>query len=102
VQRSEALDWAQDARRARQRLHDDLAAGRTDLAEVLERSERDELVAAVKLLFVLESVPGARKVLTRRRLDDLGLDGRRRLGGLDADERRVVLAEFATPRGAGS
>ena len=99
MQRGAALDWAEAARSTRRQLHDELADGRVGVGAVLERAEHDELTAAVKLLFVLEALPGARKVDTRRRLAELGIDGGRRLGALDAGERAIVAAEFVRAAG---
>lgn len=92
--RDAALEWARRAREVRHSLRDELAEGRTTLEGVLERAGHDELVGAVRLGWALESLPGARKVDTRRRLAALGLDGAMPLAGLDASQRRTVLEAF--------
>jgi hypothetical protein len=71
-----------------------LAAGDTTLAETLARATTDPLVGQVKLLWALESLPGARKIDTRRRLAALGIDAAAPLAQLDGDQHAVILATF--------
>lgn len=101
MSRDDAMSWAAEARRVRHGVRDDLASGAVAIEDLLARVERDDLVAAVRLGWVLESLPGARKVDTRRRLGALGLDPAAPLGALDAADRRTVLAEFAGPGDSG-
>lgn len=93
--REDALDWARAARATRHEVREQLASGATTLAEVLDRARSDELVGAVRLGWALESLPGARKVDTRRALDALAIDGDAPLGALDDGTRRTVLDRFA-------
>lgn len=95
MSRREALDWAARCRREREAVRDRLATGSVGLADVLASADTDELVAPIRLLWVLESLPGARKVDTRRRLAALGLDGSTALGELSPADRRRLLAAFA-------
>lgn len=92
--RDAALEWAERARSMRHSLREELAAGRTTLEEVLRRAGEDELVGAVRLGWVLESLPGARKVDTRRHLDRLGIDGSAPLASLDGPTAARVLEAF--------
>jgi len=95
--RGRALEWASSARGARHEVREQLGAGRRSLADVLAQAHRDELIAQVKLLWTLESLPGARKVDTRRTLAAMGLDEARRLGTLDTATTEQLLAAFAAP-----
>ncbi|MFN7149578.1 MAG: hypothetical protein ACK4V6_08850 [Microthrixaceae bacterium] len=92
--RDAALRWAASARSTRQQVRSELATGDTTLAEVLTRATTDPLVGQVKLLWALESLPGARKIDTRRRLAALGIDAAAPLSQLDGDQHVVVLANF--------
>lgn len=94
AERDAALRWAAAVRKARAALRRDVGAGRCDLADVLDRAATDPLVGQVRLSFLLESLPGARKVDTRRHLLRLGLDGDLPLSELDDGIRQVVLREF--------
>jgi hypothetical protein len=93
--RARALEWAAAARVVRHRVRDDLSAGRTTLVEVLQQAHVDPLVGQVKLRWVLESVPGARKVDTRRALGAIGVDEGTRLAALDAATTARLLEVFA-------
>jgi guanylate kinase len=101
--RAAAFDWADRRRRARARLREDLGAGRRTLAELLEVARDPDPVdpedpAAVKVLVVLESLPGARKVATRRRLAGIGVPETLPLGQLDDDQRAALLRVFGPPQ----
>ncbi|MHB1138776.1 MAG: integration host factor, actinobacterial type [Microthrixaceae bacterium] len=98
--RGAALDWAGRARRARHDTREQLRDGELALAQVLDAAATDELVGELKLLWVLESLPGARKVDTRRRLGELGLREAARLRSLDEPTRRVVLDTFGPEGGS--
>jgi hypothetical protein len=98
--RGRALAWAAHLRGVRSSLREDLGAGTTDLGAVLGR-RGDPAVGAVHLLWVLESLPGARQVPTRRALAAMGIGERTPLAGLSDAEVAAVLERFG-PRGAGS
>lgn len=92
--RARALEWADRARRRRFELRQELSGGRVDLAAVLAEGAVDELTGRVRLGWVLESLPGARKVDTRRQLGRLGLGERILLADLDDASRGLLEAEF--------
>ena len=93
-----AHSWAAGFRARREELRRELAAGTLTLADVLDRAD-DTDDGAVKLLFVLESLPGAGKVATRRRLAQLDLPETAPVRSLSAEQRRTVLEEFPVPIG---
>jgi hypothetical protein len=91
--RDAAFRWAAAARSTRHLVRSELAAGDATLAQVLARATSDPLVGQVKLLWALESLPGARKIDTRRRLAALGIDAATPLAQLDRAQRDAVLAD---------
>ena len=93
-----ALEWAAAARDRRAEVLDALSDGRTSLSEALELGTVDPLVGLVKVLVVLEALPGARKVDTRRTLTALGLDGRTPLDALDGPRRDLLVRTFPLGR----
>lgn len=97
AERTAALDWAQVARARRAKVRDDLRDGSTDLASVLSERRSDEALGAVRLLWVLESVPGARKISTRRALDAMGVDHATPIGSIDDELAAVLLDRFGDP-----
>lgn len=94
--REHALAWAAEARGVREQTRVELSSGAVRLVDVLDSGSEDPLLGAVRLLWVLESLPGARKSDTRRALVALGLDGDRAIGQLSSPERAAVLERFAS------
>lgn len=93
-QRGEAVAWATAARDKRHRCRVALRNGSMNLDDVLQQGVTDELIARLTLLWVLESLPDAGKVATRRRLAELGLDGSMMLRDLDPEALATVRREF--------
>jgi ribosomal protein S13 len=52
------------------------------------------MVAGIKILTVLEMVPGVGKVRARRLLEAAGIDEAERIDQLDEDRRRGLLREL--------
>lgn len=92
-ERAAAFRWAASVRARRAELRRELSSGERTLGDVL-RGADPSADGAVKVLFVLESLPGARKVTTRRRLADLGIAGAAQLRDLSAAERDLLQREF--------
>jgi hypothetical protein len=91
MSRRAALAAAEDVRRRRAEVVGEIAAGRVTLDEAFELADLDELVARVKLLSLLESVPGVGKVGSRRMLASLGIPESTRTGAVGPDDRRRLL-----------
>lgn len=72
-----------------------MGSGATTLSVVLDDAPTDDLLGRLRLLWVLESLPGARKIDTRRTLGRLGIDGDRALATLDDTTLRTVRETFA-------
>lgn len=64
--------------------------GSTTLAELLEQAEREESVGKMKVLAVLESLPGIGKVEAREIMDGLEISESRRLQGLGRQQREAL------------
>ena len=65
-QRQAALEKAAVARRLRAELKEKLKMGSITLTELLHQADNDEVVGKMKVLSVLESLPGLGKVKARR------------------------------------
>jgi len=94
-QRHAALEKAARARRERAEIKDHLKSGRVTLRELLVKAESDEIVGKMKVLAVLESLPGTGKVKARRLMEHVGISETRRLQGLGAKQREALLKETA-------
>ena len=93
-QRQAALQKAAAARRQRAELKEKLKMGSTTLRELLDSAERDDVIGKMKVVSVLESLPGVGKVKARRYMDEIGISDTRRVRGLGAQQREALLKEF--------
>jgi hypothetical protein len=93
-QRQAALDKAAAARKLRAELKEKLKMGSVSFKELLEQSAGDEVVAKMKVLSVLESLPGLGKVKARRLMEDVGISETRRVQGLGEQQRRKLLEKL--------
>jgi len=94
-QRHAALEKAARARRERAEIKDHLKSGRVTLRELLVKAESDEIVGKMKVLAVLEALPGTGKVKARRLMEHVGISETRRLQGLGAKQREALLEAMA-------
>lgn len=93
-QRRAALEKAARARKVRAEIKEDLKADRLSLRELLERADSDEILAKLKVVSMLESMPHTGKVKARRLMRELDISERRRLRGLGPNQRRKLLDHF--------
>ena len=93
-QRAAALEKAAAARRARAALKVSLKTQGTSLAEVLDSGETDDAVGKMKVVAVLEAMPGVGKVRAQRLMEELEISPARRVRGLGAKQREALLREF--------
>ena len=90
-QRQAALEKAAAARRLRAELKDKLKMGSITLKELLDQASRDEVVAKMKVVAVLESLPGLGKVKARRLMEEVGISEARRIQGLGDNQRKKLF-----------
>ncbi len=93
-QRQAALDKAAAARRERAELKEKLKMGSINLKELLRLADSQEVVAKMKVLAVLESLPGVGKVKARRTMEEVGISETRRVRGLGEQQRSKLLDTF--------
>ena len=96
-QRQAALEKAARVRRERAEVKEKLKLGSLSLAELLKKAENDETVGKMKVVSVLESLPGLGKVKARRLMETVGISESRRLQGLGAKQREALLEAAARP-----
>jgi hypothetical protein len=95
-ERQAALDKAAAVRRLRAELKEKLKMGSLTFKELLDQGATDEVVAKMKVVSVLESLPGLGKVKARRLMEEIGISETRRLQGL-GDQQRRKLTEKLVP-----
>ncbi|MDZ4828408.1 MAG: integration host factor, actinobacterial type [Actinomycetota bacterium] len=97
-QRTAALEKAAKARRQRAEVKDKLKIGSLSLQELFDQADlKDEtagILAKLKVVSVLESLPGVGKVRARNIMRELEISDSRRLRGLGANQRKALLARF--------
>jgi hypothetical protein len=94
-QRTQALAKAAAARTARKELLDKVKAGKLSLADVLKKSDTDELVKKTKVLAVVKALPGVGTVRAAQLLEQAQIVDTRRVGGLGARQREALIAAVA-------
>jgi len=92
--RQAALEKAAAARRQRAELKEKLKMGSVNLDELLAQAEGDEVVGKMKVVAVLESLPGVGKVRARRLMEELKIADSRRVRGLGAQQRDALRRQF--------
>lgn len=91
-QRAAALVKAAEARAARADIKARLKMGSMSLLEALDSD--DPNVAKLKVVAMLESLPGVGKVKARRVMEDIGIADNRRVQGLGAQQRSALLDQL--------
>ena len=94
-QRQAALDKAAAARRQRAELKEKRKMGSITLRELLDPGERDEVVGKMKVVAVLESLPGVGKVKARRLMEEIGISDARRVQGLGENQRKKLFERLS-------
>jgi transposase len=97
-QRQAALEKAAAARQVRAEVKNRLKNSGASLAEVLEQAKDDEIVAKLRVVDLLQSMPGVGKVRAQEIMRRIGIADSRRLRGLGANQARALIDEFS-PRG---
>ena len=93
-QRAAALKKAAIARRVRAEVKARLKMGSGTLPELFEQAAEEPIIAKIKVLAVLESLPGVGKVSARRTMEEIGIAESRRIAGLGDRQRAELLKAF--------
>ena len=93
-QRQAALEKAAIARRERAELKERLKMSSLTLTELLDQAEGNDVIGKMKVVAVLESLPGVGKVKARRTMEEIGISETRRVRGLGAQQRESLLRAF--------
>lgn len=88
-QRAAALEKAKEARSARADIKARLKMGSMSLSDALNSD--DSNVGKLKVVSLLESLPGVGKVKARKVMDDVGIADNRRIQGLGTQQRQSLL-----------
>ena len=93
-QRAAALEKAAAARQARAEVKNRLKYSQGSLAEVVEQARTDDVLAKLRVLALLESLPGIGKVKARAIMAEIGISESRRLRGLGPHQASALVKRF--------
>ena len=93
-QRAAALQKAAEARAARAELKEKLKMGSVTLSDALAKADSNDVIGKLKVVALLESLPGVGKVKARRTMDEIGISETRRVRGLGDQQRSKLLDAF--------
>ncbi len=88
-QRAAALAKAAEARAARAELKNQLKLGTVTLSEAL--ASTSTTVGKLKVVSLLESLPGVGKVKARKIIEEIGIADNRRVQGLGQQQKQALL-----------
>lgn len=93
-QRAAALAKAGEARTARAEIKNRLKMGSLTIQEALAEADTNDNIAKLKVLTLLESLPGLGKVKARRLMEELDIADNRRVQGLGVQQKQALLNRF--------
>ena len=94
-QRRAALEKAAAARRERAEVKNRLKHAGGSLPEVLHDGQRNDVVGKMKVLDLLQSMPGVGKVRAQQLMERIGIASTRRVRGLGTNQIAALEREFA-------
>lgn len=89
-EKRKALAKAQAMRSKRADIRRRLKEGQLTLQQVLGQAD-DEVVARMRVAYLLESLPKVGKVTTKKIMEEIGIDESRRVQGLGSRQRGALL-----------
>lgn len=93
-QRAAALQKAAAARQARAEVKNRLKYSQGTLSEVIALGQKDETIGKLKVLALLESLPGVGKVKARAIIEEIGISETRRVRGLGPHQVKALVDRF--------
>lgn len=93
-QRNVALEKAKAARAARAEVKNRLKYSGATISEVLEEGKSDDAIGKLKVLALLESLPGVGKVTARTVMGEVGISESRRVRGLGPHQKAKLVERF--------
>jgi hypothetical protein len=94
-QRQAALEKAAASRRERAEVKNRLKTSGATILEVIKEGQVNEVVGRMKVLDLLQAMPGLGKVRARQVMERLGIAESRRVSGLGAKQIVALGEEFA-------
>jgi hypothetical protein len=92
-EKRQALLKAQDMRSRRAKIRENLKSGKVELKDILSRAD-EEVVAKMRVAYLLQSLPQIGKVTSRKIMDEIGIHESRRVQGLGKRQIDALLERF--------
>jgi len=93
-QRAAALQKATAARQARAEVKNRLKYSQGVLSDVIAQGQQDDVIGKLKVVALLESLPGVGKVKARAIMSEIGISETRRVRGLGPHQARALVERF--------
>ena len=93
-QRQANLDKAAASRRERAEVKNRLKHSGGSILEVLEQGQHNEVIGKMRVVDLLQAVPGLGKVRARQLMERLGISESRRVRGLGTNQIAALRREF--------
>lgn len=94
-EKKKALKKAQEVRSKRAKIRQNLKAGKTTIREVLDNIN-DDVIAKMRVVYLLESLPRIGKVKTKKIMNDIGIDETRRIQGLGNRQKQALIERLGS------
>ncbi len=99
-QRQANLDKAAASRRARAEVKNRLKHSGASIIEVIEQGQSNDVIGKMRVLDLLQSMPGIGKVRAHQLMERLGISESRRVRGLGINQIAALHREFNGSSGA--
>ncbi|MCU1511242.1 MAG: DNA-binding protein [Arthrobacter sp.] len=90
-ERAEALGKAAAARTTRAAAKERLKSGELSIAQLLSSGDTDDAIARMRIVELLEALPGIGRVRAAAIMEQLGIAASRRVRGLGIHQRRALV-----------
>ena len=96
-ERTRALEIAKRSRQERARVKAELRKGEISFAQFIESAESNPVLAKMRVIDLLESLPGYGKIRAQAVMEKFEISPTRRVQGLGRHQRTSLLKEFEIP-----
>jgi len=93
-QRAAALQKATAARQARAEVKNRLKYSQGSLSDVVAQGQQDDVIGKLKVVALLESLPGVGKVKAKAIMAEIGISETRRVRGLGPHQVKALIERF--------
>ncbi len=93
-QRADALAKAAAARATRAEVKNKLKYAQVKLSDVIESAKTDDALSKLKVVSLLESLPGVGKAKARAVMSEVGISEARRVRGLGPHQKAALVERF--------